>query len=121
MRHQNQIIQALNLQAIRTQFSSFYFKGNSELPGTQIDLVLERADNVIQLFEIKFYQETFFVTKAYSQELRTKMAVFRNYTGTRKQIFVSMISVFGIGTNEYSNGLISHDLVADDLFAPARQ
>jgi uncharacterized protein len=115
-RHPTQIVRALELQAINTKFSSFYFKGNSDLPGAQIDLVLERADNIIHLFEIKFHTEVFFITKAYSQDLRTKMAVFRQQTSTRKQLFCSMISVFGIGANSHSSGLISHSVTGDDFF-----
>ncbi len=116
-RHQSQIIKAMQLMVIQTDMSSFYSRGNDEVPGTQIDMVLKRADKVINLFEIKFYQEPVFLSKSDALGLRTKMAIFKNITKTKKQLFLSMISVFGVAENEHSNGLVVNNITADDLFA----
>ncbi|HMS69561.1 MAG: ATP-binding protein [Saprospiraceae bacterium] len=115
-RHQHQIILATKLEAIQTEFSSFYHSATKELPGAQIDMVLDRADQVINLFEIKFYKEPLIITKDMAQNLRTKMAIFRAATKTKSQIFISLVSVYGIVDNQYSNGLLAHNIGAADLF-----
>lgn len=118
-RHQNQIVRAMQLQAIHTEFSTFKSKGNSESLGTQIDMLLDRADGIINLFEIKFYNEPIILTKSYAEELRRKVAIFRTHTKTRKTIFVSMISVFGNILNENSRGFLAHDIKGESLFIKA--
>ncbi len=115
-RHLQQIKQAMNLSAIIANFSSFHFKGNDDLPCTQIDLILDRADKVINLFEIKYYQDPIYLTKLDAMALQTKLAIFRQATKTRKQLFISMISANGIASNKNSDGLLAHNLTVDDLF-----
>jgi uncharacterized protein len=115
-RHTRQIIHGLGLNVIHTEFSSFYHKGNSEIPGTQIDMVLDRADQAINIFEIKYYDEPFILTKKYAHDLRTKIAIFKAATKTKKQIFLTTITIHGLLRNEYTNGFIMNDIVGDDLF-----
>jgi uncharacterized protein len=115
-RHQQLIVKAMKLEVIHTNFSSYTVKGSDETPGTQIDMLLDRDDGIINLIEIKFQNEPLLFTKAYSQTLRTKMAIFRHATKTRKSLFTSMVSAFGVIPNEYSNGFLAHDITVDDLF-----
>ena len=82
----------------------------------QIDLLIDRNDHVINLFEIKFYNEPFTITKAYAMSLRTKMAVFRAATQTRKQLFWVFITSFGLVTNSHSLSLNAQSLTLEDLF-----
>lgn len=115
-RHLQQIKQAMHLSAIIANYSSFHFKGNDDLPGTQIDLLLDRADKVINLFEIKYYQDPIYLTKADANTLKNKLAIFRQATKTKKQLFISMISAHGVASNKNSEGLLAHNLTTDDLF-----
>ena len=91
-------------------------KGTKTEKGTQIDLLLDRNDHVINLFEIKFYNTKFSISKAYAENLREKMRIFKETTKTRKQIFITLISTFGLKQNEYSLDLIERDLTLKDLF-----
>ncbi len=116
-RHQDQIIDAMQLRAIDTNFSSFYQHATEDIPGTQIDMVLDRADNVINLFEIKFYSDPIIITSEIAKALRTKSAIFKAATKTKKQVHISMISVYGIIDNKHSNGFITHNITAKDLLA----
>ena len=78
-------------------------------------MIIDRADNVINLCEIKFSSEKFVITAAVADNIRNKAAVFRQETGTKKSIFITMITTFGIVENEYS-GLVQNQLTAEDLF-----
>jgi len=78
--------------------------------------LIDRNDNAINLFEIKFYTEPFLLNKTYAENLRTKRALFKHYTQTNKHVFLNMISTYGIMQNEHSIGLVDKSLSMDVLF-----
>jgi AAA+ ATPase superfamily predicted ATPase len=116
LKHISNIKKALGISGIYSEAATFYQKGKDGNQGVQIDLLIDRNDHVINLFEIKFYNVPFILTKDYAKALRQKMALFQHYTGSKKQIFLSMVTTFGIVQNQYSLGLVQHDLTIDDLF-----
>jgi len=116
MKHLPQVKQALGISSVYTEYSSFISKGTSGSDGTQIDLLIDRKDQVINLCEMKFSEHPFIMTKAYAANIRHKMAVFKNETKTKKAIFPTIISSFGIVKNEHSVGLIQQQVQLDDLF-----
>ncbi len=84
--------------------------------GCQIDLLIDRNDRVINLCEIKWSTAEFILTKSYAAELRTKTALFKHYSKTRKQIFLTFISTYGLVKNEHSLGLVDKEIELDSLF-----
>ncbi len=116
LNHLPQIKKALGISGIFASPSTFYKKQTPELGGTQIDLVLDRKDHVINLFEMKFYEDTFVPTKSFADNLREKRLIFKTYTQTKKQISWVMISAYGIKHNQHSLGLVDSVLTIDDLF-----
>lgn len=116
LKHIRSIKKALGISGIYSEVASFYRKGEDGLKGVRIDLVIDRNDHIINLFEIKFYNAPFVITKEYATQLRQKITLFKAYSKTNKQIFISLISSFGIIENEYSLGCIHHSLTIDDLF-----
>ena len=116
IKHGELIKQALGIEAVYTEFSSFLIKGNKTKQGVQIDLVIDRNDNSINICEMKFYNGKYSITKKYAADLRQKQIRFQEKTKTNKQIFLTMISSFGIEHNKNSLGLIDHDLTIDVLF-----
>ena len=116
LKHVAQIKDALKIAGIYSFASSYYQKGKDNQKGVQIDLLIDRNDQVINLFEIKFHKEAFVLTKAYAEQLNHKMAAFRYYTKTRKQLFWVLLSTFGLVENKHSLGLITQTLTIEDLF-----
>lgn len=112
--HTPQIKQALGISGIFSQSSSWRSKDAEN--GAQIDLLIDRRDRVINLFEIKFCSEPYTITKAYSAQLRQKIGVFKAETNTRKAVWLAMITTFGLKKNEHSGSLVQHDLTMDCLF-----
>ncbi|MGB1243229.1 MAG: hypothetical protein ACPG49_11950, partial [Chitinophagales bacterium] len=74
-------------------------QGDGTGKGTQIDLVIDRNDHIINLCEVKFYNVEFTVTKEYAQKLRDKIRVFQESTKTKKQIQLVLITTFGLKHN----------------------
>ena len=116
LKHLPQIKKALGISGIYTQSSTFFQKGNDEEKGVQIDLLLDRNDQIINLFEIKFYNTEFTLTEADARALRNQMRVFKEKTGTKKYLMMSLITTFGLQHNKHSLGLIEQALTMDDLF-----
>ena len=116
LKHIPQVKKALSIGGVYSEAASFYKKGTPSQRGAQIDLLIDRNDHVINIFEIKFYGASFILTKAYAQSLREKMAAFKERTQTPKQLFLSLITTFGLTPNEHSRGLVDHVLTLNDLF-----
>ena len=102
LKHVAQIKEGLRIGGVYSEASTFINKGKDGLPGVQIDLLIDRNDHVINLFELKFYQEDYILTQAYAEELRQKIALFRAATGTKKQIFLTFLTAFPIIPNQHS-------------------
>ena len=114
--HQSQIKKALGLQAIESEVTSW--QGQQEGgPGAQIDMLIDRADNIVNVCEIKFLQSEFNIDKAQAANLRNKLAVFRSQLKSkRKSLFLTMITTFGVVSNANKMELIQNEVSMDDLF-----
>ena len=119
LKHIAQIKKALGISGIYAEASTFYQKGKDEQQGVQIDLLLDRNDNTINLFEIKFHAEPYVFTKSQADAFLIKRALFKHYSQSKKQIFLSFISTYGIIDNKYSLGLIDNSITLDMLFEVA--
>lgn len=110
--HTYEIKKALGISGVSTSQSSWRSIGEQ---GAQIDLVLDRRDQIIHLFEIKYSINKFTISKKYDSELRNKAGIFRVETKTTKAIFISMITTFGLKENAYAYN-IQNSLTMDMLF-----
>jgi AAA+ ATPase superfamily predicted ATPase len=112
--HTKEIKQALGISGVQTITSSWISTG--EGTGAQVDLVIDRRDQVINICEMKFSINNFTIDKKYADELRNKIGIFRDETKTRKAIFLTMITTFGLNRNDHSTSLVQNDLTMDVLF-----
>ena len=111
--HVEQIKKALGISGVHTDVSSWISGGDGA--GAQIDLVIDRADRVINLCEIKFAKGPFEIDRAYDLALRGKIEVFRHETKTRKALHLTLITTYGVRQGKYS-GLVQSEVNMDELF-----
>lgn len=116
LQHVPQIQRALGIWGISSDACAWRSKSPGQ--GAQIDLVIERADGVVNLCEMKFCDGPFAIDKAYDQVLRTKRAVFASETGTKKALHLTLVSPDGILPNMY-RGTVQSVITGNDLFALA--
>jgi DNA-binding transcriptional ArsR family regulator len=117
LKHIRQIKAALGIAGVETTECGWVHRPNKTWPdGVQIDLLIDRADHTIHLVEIKFSQGVFTINKDYAQELRRKVAVFQGVTGTRKNVFLTFLTVHGVAPNAYAKELVPVELTTDCLF-----
>jgi hypothetical protein len=116
LKHTGLIKQALGITGVYTQEASWLYKGDEHQPGAQIDLLIDRADNSINICEIKFYSTPFLITKNYGEQLRQKAAIFEQQTKPGKNIFVTLITTFGSVNNAYKLGVVTNEVTMEDFF-----
>ncbi len=114
--HIEKIKHALGISGIHTRQYSFLAKGDDENEGAQIDLLIDRSDNAVTLCEMKFYNDDVLLSKETAEKLRRRVGVFRRTSGTKKQVFLVLVTTFGLVKNQQSIGLIDKVVVLDDLF-----
>lgn len=115
--HLPQIIHALNLSQTAMPSTWRYVpRKDTNDHGAQIDLLFDRDDDAITICEIKYCDELFVLTKEYYIKLQKKLEIFRKITKTTKQLFVCLITTYGLKKNQYSEELITNIVVFNDLF-----
>ena len=112
LQHVAQVKKALEIGGVLSNVYSWRYQGEE---GAQIDLVIDRRDNVINLCEIKFSGGEYVIDKAYSKELKHKRDIFREQTKTRKAIHLTMITMEGVKRNVYYDDIQS-EVTSDQLF-----
>lgn len=114
--HVANIKKALGIAGIYSETSVWNRKGDSNNKGAQIDLIVDRKDRIINLFEIKFSINEFEITKTYDADLRNKIAAFKEFTKTRKTVFLTLITTFGLMKNQYYGSVATNEISLNDLF-----
>lgn len=109
-----QIKKALGVSGV--QSNNVTWRGGIDGKSAQIDLLIDRRDQVINLCECKFSLDTYAINKEYSEKLRSKIATFKKVTKTKKSVFLTMITTYGIDKNKYANLLVRNEVKMDDLF-----
>ncbi|MEA2018103.1 MAG: ATP-binding protein [Campylobacterota bacterium] len=83
--------------------------------GTQIDILLKRDDDVINIIECKYYNKEFVIDKKYANELQNKELVFQESSSYKGSINIIFITINGIKQNEYYDEIVTNDITIDDL------
>lgn len=81
----------------------------------QIDLLISRGDNVINICEMKYANAPFTIDKAYAQNLQNKIETFRNAVSPRQTLHLTLLTTYGVAQNEYWN-MVQNEVTMDDLF-----
>ncbi len=110
LKHILPIKKALGIENVYTNHSSWSDTKH------QIDLVIERDDNRINLCELKFYNAAFTIDSNYLHELRSKISHFKEQTKTKKGVYLTMITSYGIKTNAQSLSIVENSLTVESLF-----
>lgn len=112
-KHIDQIKKALGISGIKSQNSSW------RNANAQIDMLISRADNWINLCEIKFSNNPYTISKSEYDKLRNRMFEFKNTALSKRYVVAyAFVSTFGITKNAHAFELVHNDLNMDVLFEP---
>jgi uncharacterized protein len=112
--HIRQIKRALGIQGIVSQAAAW--QSTDVDASAQIDLLIDRKDRVINVFEIKFSENAYTITQSYATQLAQKIAIFKEKTQTKKSVSLTMLTPFGVQPNAYASAMLQHNLKMDVLF-----
>lgn len=115
--HVNQIKQALGITGVVSGVCSWQTGKGAGLQGAQIDLILDRDDNVIDLCEMKYTREPFIITADYVEKLLNKRARFLEVADIAKGVHMVLISAQDAVRNAYIDEF-QKIITIDALFAP---
>ena len=114
--HEEQIKSALGIAGVRTNVNSWNHSPTPEHPeGAQIDLLIDRADNVINLCEMKYSHGMYDLTPSECEKLMHRRDVFISVTGTRKSVHLTMVTPNGVSESPQRH-FIQSEVTLDDLF-----
>ena len=119
LKHIEGLKAALGIAAVQTNASKWRYipsKGSKEC-GAEIDLVIDRADQCVNLCEIKFYEDLFSINKEYSEKLLSKRACFQRVADGRKSTFMTLITAYGAKHNHHYLSSVDRELTMNALFA----
>lgn len=111
--HINQIKKALGISGIASDVCSWSTRGGNK--GAQIDLIINRTDNVIDLCEMKYSDSLYELTKNYIEWLKERRDLFKKETRTTKTLHLTMITSQGLANGKYTSQIQSQ-VTMDDLF-----
>ena len=122
MQHVSQIKDALGFSAVVSSVHSWSYKGEKDPvsgktihKGAQIDLLIDRNDDTINLCEMKYTNAEYTITEEEDEKLRNHKEAFVRETETEKTVLLTMITSFGLTPGGYSND-IHCQLTMADLF-----
>jgi hypothetical protein len=115
-KHVDEIISALGISGVSVETSTWKQQGSRDVGGTQIDLVLDRADKIINICEIKYNQIPVTITKKEAEHYLRRAEIFKAATRTRKTVNSVLISFTGARETEYFHRAFIRCLEADVFF-----
>lgn len=118
--HIPQIKKTLGISGILSNVHSwacrpFVTADGSEWKGGQIDMLIDRADGVINICEMKYAKEEYVIDANYEQHLRERISSFRTATQTKKSLLQTFVTTYGVKRNIHS-GIVASEIKMDDLF-----
>jgi hypothetical protein len=114
--HIPQIKQSLSIGGVATNEYSWYVRKNDTHPGAQIDLLLDRADQTINLCEIKYTAGgDYTLNEEEEGKILNRRERFLETTGTRKAIHLTLITTRGLTKNSHAD-IFQNVVNADALF-----
>ena len=112
LQHIGSIKNSLGIAGVQTQACAW--RSTQFKPAAQIDLLIDRRDDVINLCEMKYSEADYVLTAADERSIRNKMASFRAETGTKKAIHPVLITPDGAYHNEHFHSVILGEIKVTD-------
>lgn len=113
--HVDKIKKALNILGVSSKQSGWAVIGDDDTEGGQIDLLIERKDNVVNMCEMKFYSELITISKAYHAKLVHRQNLLMKNLSRKTVVLPVLVTTEGLAYNEYS-GIFQNVVIIDDLF-----
>ena len=113
--HIAQIKRALEIGGVKSSLSAWSVKGDGEQEGVQIDLLIIRADNVVNLCEMKFSGDAYTIEKDEELKLRRRIEALKETLSRKQTVHLTLITTYGVAYGKHS-GIVQKQVWMDELF-----
>lgn len=117
LEHIKQIKFKLGISGVHTEVNSWFCKKDETqgIFGSQIDLLIVRDDQVINLCEMKYYGADYAMSSKDDEDMRRKISDLTTVTKTHHAIYPTVITSYNLVQNGYAANIQSV-VTSDDLF-----
>ena len=113
LNHIRQIKEVLGITGVES--AEYAWRSSHSSPGAQIDLMIDRRDDVINVCEMKYAQIPFVIDSTYEKQLLHKLSAFAEETSSKKSLHLTIICADGLSRNSHS-GIVQHEIGGEELF-----
>ncbi|MBQ5540671.1 MAG: ATP-binding protein [Bacteroidales bacterium] len=113
MAHIPQIKYALRIDGISTL--SYSWRSKKTTPAAQIDIVIERADRIINICEVKYSLSAYELDKDEYDKMQNRKEAFIKETGLKHTPWITLITTEGTVKGKYSQ-MVQSEVTLEDLF-----
>ena len=105
LQHESQIKEVLGIRGVKTDICSFKCQRDDEkqIYGSQIDLLIVRKDQVINLCEMKFSNKPYVITQDDVYKMEYRRSDLRTISGTDYAIIPTLVVAPSVHRNPYSD------------------
>lgn len=113
--HITQIKRALEIGGVKTSLSAWCVKGSDTQEGVQVDMLIFRNDNVVNLCEMKFAGGHYVIDKDENVRLRARVDALKKTLSPKQTVHLTMVTTYGVAYGKYS-GIVQKQVTLDDIF-----
>jgi len=113
--HINQIKRALEIGGIKTSVSAWNVPGSDQDRGVQVDLLILRADNIVNLCEVKFHSSQITIDKEEEVKMVSRVEKLKETLSAKKTVHLTLITTYGLVNGKHS-GKVQKVVTCDELF-----
>lgn len=115
--HVEEIKRAMSIGGVLSREAAWYSprkRGETER-GAQIDLVIDRNDDIVNVCEMKYYRGEVVLDQEEEERIENRINRLKRESGTDKAVRAILVTTKGLKRNSHSE-LIQMVVTADDLF-----
>ena len=113
--HIQQIKRGLGIEGVKTSVSSWNVKGQETKTGTQVDLLIMRDDNIVNLCEMKFSGSLYAIDHEEETKMLHRVDMLKKTLSSKQKVHLTLITTYGLIPGKHS-GKVQKVLTCDDLF-----
>ena len=114
--HVAQMKHALEIGGVRTSGSAWNVKGNGKKAGAQVDMLIFRDDNIVNLCEMKFCGSLYTIDNEEEKKMLHRVELLKETLAARQKVHLTLVTTFGLVNGKHS-GKVLKVVTCDDLFA----
>lgn len=114
--HVPQIKRALEIGGVKTSVSAWNVAGDDTKIGAQVDMLIIRDDNIVNLCEMKFCSSVYTIDKEEETKMLHRAEMLKNTLLSKQKVHLTLITTFGLTHGKHS-GKVQKVVICDELFS----